>query len=118
MAEKFANVDDYIRSYPEEVRVVLTKVRRTIHNVIPAAEETTSYQIPTFVLDGKHLVYFAGWKRHLSLYPVPAADGALDEELAPYRAAKGTLRFPLTEPIPYDLIGRVVTALVAQRDVS
>ena len=117
MPEKLATVDDYIGSYPEEVRIILTAVRRTIHAVIPAAEETISYQIPTFVLDGKHLVYFAGWQHHLSIYPVPA-DAALAAELAPYRVGRGTLKFPLTAPIPYELIARVVTVLVAQRDTG
>jgi uncharacterized protein YdhG (YjbR/CyaY superfamily) len=117
VATTHATVDDYIGSYPEEVRVVLAEVRRTIHNTIPAAEEKISYQIPTFTLDGKYLVYFAGWKHHVSVYPVPA-DDALAEELAPYRAAKGTVKFPLNQPIPYDLIARLVTALVEQRQAG
>ena len=115
VAEQFATIDQYISSFPEDVQIILEAVRRAIRNVVPAAGETISYRIPTMTLNGRHLVYFAAWKRHISLYPVPAADEAFEQELAPYMAAKGTVRFPLHEPIPYDLIERLVALLVQQR---
>ena len=106
-----ANVDEYIASYPAEVRAVLERVRETIRAAVPEAGEKISYQIPTVTLEGKYLVYYAAWKHHLAVYPVPEAEGELEREMAPYRAAKGTLRFPYAKPIPYDLIGRVVSRL-------
>jgi uncharacterized protein YdhG (YjbR/CyaY superfamily) len=113
--KKFATIDDYISSFPEDVQIILEEVRRTIRNAAPAAEETISYQIPTMTLNGRYLVYFAAWKHHISLYPIPDADEAFERELAPYKAAKGTMKFPLKEPIPYDLIERLVALLLKQR---
>jgi uncharacterized protein YdhG (YjbR/CyaY superfamily) len=118
VAEKFATVDDYIGSFPPDVRAILREVRSTILKVVPSAEETISYQMPSVVLDGRHLVYFAAWKHHVGLYPIPAADGAFERELAPYRASKGTVRFPLGQPVPYGLVERMVALLVAQRGDS
>jgi uncharacterized protein YdhG (YjbR/CyaY superfamily) len=115
MAGRFASIDDYIRSFPADVQILLEQVRRAIRNAAPAAEEAISYQMPTITLNGRRLVHFAAWKHHIGLYPVPAADEALERELAPYRAAKGTARFPLREPVPYDLIERLVTLLVQQQ---
>jgi uncharacterized protein YdhG (YjbR/CyaY superfamily) len=115
VADQFATIDDYISSFPEDVQIILEEVRRTIRNAAPAADETISYQIPTITLNGKYLVYFAAWKHHIGLYPIPTADEAFEQELAPYRAAKGTLRFPLRKPIPYDLIERLAARLVKQR---
>jgi uncharacterized protein YdhG (YjbR/CyaY superfamily) len=113
--EKFASVDDYIRSFPDDVRVVLEKVRKTIRKAVPNGEETISYQIPTVTLDGKYLVYFAGWKSHISVYPLPTGDEAFERDLDPYRSGKGTAKFPLSKPIPYDLIKRIAALLVEQR---
>jgi uncharacterized protein YdhG (YjbR/CyaY superfamily) len=118
MAEQFATIDQYVGSFPEDIQIVLQEVRRRIRDVVPAAGETISYRIPAITLNGRHLVYFAAWKRHLSVYPIPVADEVLGRELAPYLAGKGTVRFPLREPIPYDLIERLVALLVQQRDGS
>lgn len=115
MANQFESVDEYILSFPPEVQPILEKVRRAIRKGTPGAEETISYQIPTFKLDGKSLVYFGGWKHHVGIYPIPEADPEFEKELAGYRAAKDTLRFPLGEPIPYDLIERLVVFLVRKR---
>jgi len=116
VAAKFANIDEYIRLFPDDVQAVLDEVRRTIHSAVPSPGETISYQMPTITLDGHSLVYFAAWKHHIGIYPpIPEIDPELDQELSPYRAAKGTLKFPLREPIPYDLIGRVVALLVSER---
>jgi uncharacterized protein YdhG (YjbR/CyaY superfamily) len=81
----------------------------------PGAEETISYKIPAFTLDGEALVYFAGWKHHVSLYPVPKGDAAFRRRIDPYRAGKGTLKFPLKQPLPLDLIASVVKQLIAER---
>ncbi len=116
MAEQFATIDQYIRTFPEDVQVILEEVRRRIRNVVPEAGETISYQIPTMTLSGRHLVYFAAWKHHISVYPVPPVDESFEQELAPYRAGRGTVRFPLNKPIPYGLIERLVALLVQQRD--
>jgi uncharacterized protein YdhG (YjbR/CyaY superfamily) len=118
MVEQPATVDEYIASFPDEVQVVLEKVRQSIRNVAPEAGETISYKIPTMTLDGRYLVYFAGWQHHISLYPLPGVDDDLEHELARYRTGTGTLRFPLNEPIPYDLIKRVVTLLAQQRSAD
>jgi uncharacterized protein YdhG (YjbR/CyaY superfamily) len=116
MAARFTTIDDYIDSFPEEVQDVLRQVRQTILAAAPAqAGQNISYGIPTITLDGRYLVYFAGWKHHVSVYPVPDGDASFEEVVAPYRAAKGTLRFPLREPIPYDVITRVTSALVERR---
>jgi uncharacterized protein YdhG (YjbR/CyaY superfamily) len=115
VAPTFATIDDYISSFPADVRVVLADLRATIRRAAPGAEETISYQMPTITLDGRHLVYFAAWKHHLGLYPVPTTDEALERELAPYRAAKSTVRFPLGQALPHDLIERVVAVLVRRR---
>ena len=101
-------VDEYIARFPKEVRESLQKIRRTIKRAAPAAEEKISYQIPAFTWKGKYLVYFAAYKRHVGLYPVPAGDASFKAAVAPYRSGKGTLRFPLDEPLPLGLITKVV----------
>lgn len=118
MAAQFATVEEYIGSFPGEVQDVLREVRSTIHGAVPEAGERISYGIAAVTLDGRDLVYFAGWKKHISVYPVPTEDAGLAQELTPYLAAKGTLKFPLGKPVPYPLIGRVAAALAAQRAAS
>ncbi|MEU4294642.1 DUF1801 domain-containing protein [Kribbella sp. NPDC026596] len=113
--QKFGSVDEYIASFPVEVREVLEEVRRTIHAVVPGAGEKISYQIPTITVDGKSLLYFSGWKEHISVYPIPPVDDALAAAIEPYRAGKGTLKFALKDPVPYDLITRLTQAFVAAR---
>src|SRR4029077_13803968 len=108
-------VEEYIGSFPGDVSAALRGGRRRVFRGVPEAGETISLQIPARTLGGKSLVHFAAWKHHVSLYPVPDADPAFAAELAPYLAGKGTLRFPLREPIPGGLIERVVTLLAQQR---
>jgi uncharacterized protein YdhG (YjbR/CyaY superfamily) len=114
MAE-FGTVDEYIATFPADVQEILQQVRQTILAVVPRSGEKISYQIPTITMDDQALLYFSGWKQHISVYPVPVADEALAAEIEPYRAGKGTLKFPLNKPIPYDLIGRLASAFVASR---
>jgi uncharacterized protein YdhG (YjbR/CyaY superfamily) len=97
----FKSVDEYIATRPEDVQAILQRVRRTIRKAVPGAEEVISYQIPTYKLHGGYVVYFAGWKQHYSLYP--ATDqlvAAFKDDLAPYEVNKGTIRFPLSQPVP------------------
>jgi len=113
MATRFATIDEYIGSFPVDVQAVLEEVRRRIHGVLPAAQEAIRYDIPTLRVDGENVVHFAGWKRHISVYPVPTGDEAFQQEIQPYRAGKGTLKFPLDQPIPYHLIERVAALLAS-----
>jgi len=101
------DIDDYIAGFPADVQKILRKIRATIRKAAPAAEEAIKYQIPTFVLNG-NLISFAAYKAHIGLYPAPRGAKELKNELAAYEGGKGTLRFPLDEPIPFDLISRVV----------
>jgi uncharacterized protein YdhG (YjbR/CyaY superfamily) len=120
MAQRFETVEEYIASFPVDVQTLLREVRRTILEVVPTAGERISYQIPTITVDGQYLIYFAGWKRHISLYPVrpPEDDLDLAARLAPYLDARATCKFPLDSPIPYDLIAEVVARAAQQRGVS
>ena len=105
----FKSVDDYIATFPEDVQAVLQRVRRTIRKAVPGADEVISYQIPAYKLRGARVIYFAGWKEHFSLYP--ATDllvKAFKEDIAPYKVNKGTIRFPLSKPVPVKLIERIV----------
>src|ERR1044072_2410192 len=97
---QFESIDRYIATFPEEVQKVLQKIRQTIQQAAPEATEAFSYQMPTFKLKGKNLVHFAGWKKHIGFYPVPTAVAAFHKELAPYKQAKGSVQFPLDQPIP------------------
>jgi uncharacterized protein YdhG (YjbR/CyaY superfamily) len=104
----FKSVDEYIASQPEAVQGVLGRVRSTIRKAVPEAQEIISYKMPTYTLHGGRLLYFAVWKQHYSIYaatePVVAA---FRGELASYRVDKGTIRFPLSQPVPVKLIGRI-----------
>ena len=115
MAQHFNTIDEYITSFPTEVQGILREVRRRCHTAVPDSGEMISYGIPTITLDGKYVVYFAGWAHHLSVYPVPAGDAGFKAEIAPYRSAKGTLKFPLGKPVPYELIGKTAALLAAER---
>jgi uncharacterized protein YdhG (YjbR/CyaY superfamily) len=104
----FKSVDDYIATKPETVQAILQRVRGTIRKAVPHAQEVISYQIPAYKLDGGAVIYFAGWKEHYSLYP--ASDRlvkAFKGDLAPYKISKGTIRFPLDEPVPLKLIADI-----------
>lgn len=112
--ETSTEVDEYIAAAPERARVALEEIRRRVHLAVPDAGEKISYRIPTFTLGGQYFAYVAGHDNHIGLYPVTSLPG-LEDEIAPFRSGKGTLRFPLDEPIPYDLIERVVVALSERR---
>lgn len=109
------SVAEYIATFPEDVQAILKRVRRTIRKAVPGAEESISYKIPTYKLNGDPVLYFAGWKKHYSLYPV--TEELVEEfkdELAPYEINKGTVRFPLSEPVPVKLIERIAKLRVKE----
>jgi uncharacterized protein YdhG (YjbR/CyaY superfamily) len=102
------SVDEYIASQPEAVQRVLKRVRNTIRKAVPGAEEVISYKIPAYKLHGGPVLYLAGWKQHYSLYPATGRlVAAFKDDLAPYQVSKGTIRFPLSEPVPVKLIERI-----------
>ena len=101
------DIDEYIAGFPDAVQEILEEIRRTIRKAAPEAEERISYQMPTFTLKG-NLVYFAAFKEHIGLYPAPAGTEEFKKKLSVYRAAKSSVRFPLDEPIPFDLIAQLV----------
>jgi ribonuclease Z len=101
------DIDAYIASFPTEVQKLLIQIRTTIRKAAPAAQETIKYQIPTYVLNG-NLIYFAAYKNHISVYPAPRGSKEFEAELTRYDGGKGTVRFPIDQPIPHDLIRRIV----------
>jgi len=101
------DIDEYIAGFPSDVQTILQNVRATIRKAAPDAEEAIRYQIPTFTLNG-NLIHFAAFKTHIGLYPAPSAVEAFKDELSAYAGGKGTVRFPLDQPIPLGLIGRIV----------
>ena len=108
------SIDEYIREFPPETREPLEELRALIKAAAPDATETISYAIPTFDLNGRHLVHFAGFKRHIGFYPIPSAIEAFRKELEPYKSGKGSAQFPLAKPLPVDLIRRIIEFRVAE----
>jgi uncharacterized protein YdhG (YjbR/CyaY superfamily) len=101
------SIDAYISGFPIDVQTILRAVRKTIRQAAPNAQEAIKYRIPAFTLGGP-LIYFAGFKKHIGLYPAPRSAPGFKKELARYDGGKGTVQFPLDEPIPFDLITRIV----------
>lgn len=108
-----ATIDEYTAAFPPDVRSILEEIRAIIQKSAPEAEETISYKMPAFALDGD-LIYFAAFKKHIGIFPPVRGDAKLGKDLAPYRGEKGNLKFPLDEPIPYGLIARVVKCRVKE----
>ena len=104
---KSKEIDKFIAGFPKEVREILEKVRQTIRDAAPEADETINYGIPTFTLKG-NLVHFSAFKNHIGFYPTPSGIEKFKKELSTYEMAKGSVKFPLEQPIPYDLITRIV----------
>jgi uncharacterized protein YdhG (YjbR/CyaY superfamily) len=109
----YETIDKYILQFPPEVQEILEKVRETIKESAPDAEEKISYQMPTFALHG-NLVYFAAFKKHIGFYPTSSGITAFKHELSEYKGGKGTIQFPLGKPIPYELISKIVKFRVAE----
>lgn len=106
-------IDEYISWFPEDVAQILSKIRAVIRESAPGAVEKISYQMPTFYLNG-NLVHFAAFEKHIGFYPTPSGIEAFKDEISHYKWAKGSVQFPLSEPIPYDLIRRIVEYRVAE----
>ena len=102
------DIDDYIRSFPKESQALLHEIRDTIKKAAPGAEERISYGIPAFNLNNRYLLYFAGFKSHVSMYPAPRESEAFKVKLAGYKGGKGTVQFPLDKPLPLGLITQIV----------
>jgi len=104
----FQSIDEYIAACPPDSQAYLREIRKLIQTLVPDAKEKISYQIGCFELNGKNLIHFAGWKKHVSLYPIPAGSDAFNKEIAKYADGKGTVKFPLDKPLPIKLIERAV----------
>ena len=115
MAAAPETVDDYVESFPQDAREVLERVRAAIHVGVPDGEEKVRYGMGAVMLGGRYAIHFAGWKHHVGLYPIPAFDGALEDEIGPYRSKKDTVNFPYGKPVPYELITRVAREIVRMR---
>jgi len=102
------NIDDYIAGFPKDTQKILEQIRATIKKAAPDAEETISYAIPAFTLKGQYLIYFAGYKNHIALYPAPRGYEEFKKELSVYKGGKGTVQFPLEKPMPLNLITKIV----------
>ncbi len=106
-------IDDYIANFPADIQAILQKIRLLIRQAAPDAEEAIKYQIPTFILNG-NLVHFAAFKNHIGFYPTPTGIEAFRQALSAYEGAKGSVQFPLEQPIPYDLITDIVKFRVTE----
>ena len=110
---EFNSIDEYIATFPKDIQKILQELRATIKAAAPDAEEKISYQMPTFFLNG-NLVHFAAFKKHIGFYPTPSGIEAFQKELSVYDGAKGSVQFPIDEPMPLKLISRIVKFRVAE----
>lgn len=104
---EFETIDEYIKTFPNDVQKILEQVRQTIKEAAPDAEEAISYQIPTFKLNG-NLVHFAAFKNHIGFYPAPSGQKAFEKDLSVYKSGKGSVQFPIDKPMPLSLIKKIV----------
>ncbi len=109
----YNSIDEYIGTFPKEVQEILKKLRAVIKEAAPDAEERISYRMPTFSQKG-NLVHFAAYKKHIGFYPTPSGIQAFKNELSAYEGAKGSVKFPIDEPLPYTLIGKIVRFRVTE----
>ncbi|MBI5304943.1 MAG: DUF1801 domain-containing protein [Chloroflexi bacterium] len=110
----FNSIGEYIATFPEEIQKILEELRATIKAAAPDAEEKIAYQMPTFDLNGRHLVHFSAWKNHIGMYPIPAGNKAFKKEISQYEGAKSSLNFPIDKPLPLKLISKTVKFRVAE----
>lgn len=118
-AAKPSSIDEYIANFPEDVQKILQEIRMVIRGAAPGAVETISYDMPTFNLNGTYLIYFAGWKKHVALYPVSGKIAeAHSAELSGYKGTKGSVHFPLNKPMPLDLIRKITELRIAENQAA
>ena len=113
MASRFTSVEDYLDSFDPAIREALAEVRAAIRAAMPDADETIEYDMPSYRLHGRPIVHFSGWSTFVSLYPMPVFDAGLEKRVRGYRATRGTGRFPLSGPMPTELITEIVRVLAA-----
>lgn len=118
MTRKPTTIDEYIAEFPTDVQQILQKVRHTIREEVPDATEAISYGLATFKLNGKNVVHFGGWQHHIGFYPTSSGTVAFDKQLSPYKHAKGSIQFPLDQPIPYDLFRQITQFRVRELQTS
>src|SRR3989344_9129636 len=114
----FLTIDEYVKTFPDDIQEILTAVRDQIKKAAPSAVKAISYQMPTFKLNGKNLVHFAAFKNHIGFYSTPSGTEKFKKELSKYKTSKGTAQFQLNEPIPYDLISKIVKFRVIENIAS
>ena len=117
-SKKVENIDDYISDFSVETQKYLNEMRELIRKLAPDSVESISYAIPTFSLNGKYLVYFAGFKNHIGLYPTPVGMEAFKEELLNYKTGKGSVQFPLNKSLPITLITKIVKYQIEQNEIK
>ncbi len=113
-----ATVESYIRSFPENVQVILKQIRDTVKENAPEAEESMAYQMPAYKTNGRPLVYFAGFKNHIGFYATPTGHAQFEKELSKYKQGKGSVQFPLDKPMPLALIARIVKFRVEENAIK
>ena len=114
--EDYSNIDQYIANFPESTQEILQRIRKLVRDLAPEAEETIGYAIPTFKLNGKNLVHFGAYEKHIGFYPTPPVLEAFKDKLKGYEGAKGSVQFPLDQEIPYGLIREMVEYRLGQFD--
>ena len=115
---QYSSVDSYIASLPAQAQPVVKELRTHLRNLVPQADEVISYNIPCLKVDGKYLIYYAGYSSHIGIYPIQTTDQELLKELEPYRSGKATIRFELGKSLPYDLIDKLIQDKLATPDIA
>lgn len=118
MTTDLNSVDKYIKTFPEEVQVIMQKVRATIMQKAPEAVESFAYGMPAYKTYNKPLVYFAGYKKHIGFYATPPGHAEFKSELSKYKQGKGSVQFPIDKPVPFELIGRIVEFRVLENELA
>ena len=116
MKTNYKTVDEYISAFPKDIQIILEKVRATIIKNAPEAVESISYGMPAYKTNGKPLVYFAGYKKHIGFYATPTGHSEFSNELSNYKQGKGSVQFPIDHPVPYWLIEHIVIFRVKEND--
>ncbi|HWH25605.1 MAG TPA: DUF1801 domain-containing protein [Pseudolysinimonas sp.] len=109
-----ATVDEYLETFPDDAQAILRRIRDLIRTAEPAVQEQIKYGMPAMILEGRHAIYFAGWAKHVAIYPVHEAPEPLESDLAPYRSDKDTVKFLYAKPIPWDVVERLLAFLATK----